>query len=127
MLGPQYNANFDLQRHFDDLATYLVHATMDDYAQTNQERPPQRIADLPFNMRLKLPLILSQILALKTHLRDLLAYEYKAGQLDRLAALAGPGKESRMSRLRTLLDEMRNYHRSVSNFVLFCLGTAMVC
>jgi hypothetical protein len=119
MLSPQYNSNFDLQRHFDDLATYLVHATMDDYAQTNQDRPPQKRSDFPFNRRLKLPLILSQILSLKTHLRDLLAYEYKLGQLDRLAALAGPAKESRLSRLRTLLDEMRDYHRSVRLSTLF--------
>ncbi len=73
---------------------------------------PHSIDDFPANARLRLPLLLARVLALKCHLRDRLAAAYKAADRAELAALAGPGAGSRMSRLRALAKELHETHRA---------------
>ena len=67
----------------------------------------------PFNKRLHLPQLLSQVLSLKCHLRDWLSHAYKAHDLEQLELLDGPGPNSRLGQLRTAVDHLWRYHRSM--------------
>lgn len=79
----------------------------------NYSVPPQSLQELPLNARLNLPKLLARTLALKCHLRDRLAYAYRTQDWEELQALAGPASNSRMNRLRRLVDELWRYHMSL--------------
>lgn len=132
ILSPQY-AGQDLETHYGQLAAYvpslplwrrthglfghvpryLDYATSAEPVSLNFSLPPQSLRDLPLNARLTLPKLLSRILALKCHLRDRLAYAYRNQDWEELHALGGPASNSRMHRLRALVDQLWRYHMSL--------------
>ena len=102
ILSPQYADEHDLESHYRTLATNLA----------NILALPTH-ASGPLNARLRLPCLLSSILTLKCHLREWLRKFYLAGDFDQLATLAGPGSDTRLGRLRELVDDLWRYHRSL--------------
>lgn len=79
----------------------------------NPDFPPQSLIDLPLNSRLMLPKLLAKVLELKCHLRDRLVQAYEKMDLEELVALAGPLSESRLSRLKVLVEMLWKYHREL--------------
>lgn len=96
--------------HIPHRSRYLDYATSAEPVSLSYSLPPQSIRDLPLNSRLTLPKLLSRILALKCHLRDRLAYAYRNQDWEELHALGGPLSNSRMHRLRALVDQLWRYH-----------------
>lgn len=60
-----------------------------------------------------LPKLLAKVLELKCHLRDRLVQAYEKMDLEELVALAGPLSESRLSRLKVLVEMLWKYHREL--------------
>lgn len=91
------------------LAEYLTLATAPD----GEQDTSIGLSLYPFNVRLQLPYHIAQVLALKCHLRDWLFQAYRNQDLAQLAALAGPGPTSRLGQLRTAVDSLWRYHRTL--------------
>ncbi|KAK4703569.1 hypothetical protein P7C70_g2649, partial [Phenoliferia sp. Uapishka_3] len=109
-LSPQYRG-YDLETHFSHLSDYLSQALSSDFTVMSTTSVPHSIADFPANKRLIIPCLLAKVLALKCHLRERLVKAYKEGDRAELVALAGEEKESRMSRLRSLVGQLHDAHR----------------
>lgn len=111
-LSPQYRG-YDLESHYAHVAAYLSQATSSDFSVMSTTSVPHSIADFPANKRLILPCLLAKVLALKSHLRERLVRAYKTSDRSELIALAGEGKDSRLSRLRILVGELHDAHRYI--------------
>ena len=110
-LSPQYQGS-NLEAHYSHLATYLGQATSAEFSTMTTISVPHSIDDFPANARLRLPLLLARVLALKCHLRERLTNAYKQADAAELVALAGPDPDSRLSRLRGLVKELHETHRA---------------
>ena len=109
-LSPQYRG-YDLEYHYQHVATYLEQALSTDFSTMTTIAVPHSIEDYPANKRLQLPYLLARILSLKCHLRDRLAHAYKTDDRPELEALGGKDASSRVSRLRALVKELHVLHR----------------
>jgi len=104
ILSPQYASEHDLESHYRNLAAELA----------NVLAIPSDSPDFgALNSRLRLPYLLSSILTLKCHLREWLRKYYLEGDLDQIELLAGSGSDTRLGRLRELVDDLWGYHRSL--------------
>lgn len=85
------------------------------------EKPPSffSVSKLPLRFslllyrHLKIPMLLAKVLSLKCHLRERLVRAYKSDPSE-LMLLAGSGQDSRMSRLRSLVEQLHHAHRLVN-------------
>ncbi|SCZ87601.1 BZ3500_MvSof-1268-A1-R1_Chr2-2g05067 [Microbotryum saponariae] len=109
-LSPQYRG-YDLESHYLHVATYLEQALSSDFSAMTTIAVPHSVDDFPANKRLQLPYLLARILSLKCHLRERLVHAYRHADHVEFTALAGPAKESRLSRLRALVKELKKVHR----------------
>merc|ERR1712072_1454501 len=71
------------------------------------------LAIYPFNSRLQLPCYLAQVLALKCHLRDWLFQAYRLQDKEQLNKLGGPSPDTRLGMLRSAVESLWKYHRSM--------------
>ncbi|SCV70502.1 BQ2448_1896 [Microbotryum intermedium] len=109
-LSPQYRG-YDLESHYLRVATYLEQALSSDFSAMTTIAVPHSVDDFPANKRLQLPYLLARILSLKCHLRERLVHAYRHADHVEFTALAGPAKESRLSRLRGLVKQLKRVHR----------------
>ncbi|KAA1079577.1 hypothetical protein PGT21_016472 [Puccinia graminis f. sp. tritici] len=122
ILSPQY-AGYDLETHYNQLSRYLDEAMgggggrggggLENGEKNGNGEEWRRTMAHPMNGRLMLPKLIAKVLGLKCHLRDRLVHAYRQNDREELVALAGPGPESRLSRLRALCDETWKYHREL--------------
>ncbi|GAA6062888.1 hypothetical protein JCM10212_002110 [Sporobolomyces blumeae] len=110
-LSPQYRG-YDLESHYSHLARYLEQALSSDFSAMTSISLPHSVDDYPANKRLQLPYLLASVLSLKCHLRERLVNAYKTDDRVELEALGGKTANSRMNRLRGLVKQLHNLHRS---------------
>jgi hypothetical protein len=103
-LAPQYLAHYDLESHYGNIAAGLDEVL---------RQSPSSHAYGPLNHHLRLPYLIAEVLSLKTHLRAWLQHYYRLDDRAQLARLAGRGPDTRLGRLRQLVDELWRYHRQV--------------
>lgn len=105
-LAPQYLAHYDLESHYGNIA-----ASLDEILNQTPTSSPHDYG--PLNRHLRLPYLIAEALSLKTHLRAWLQHYYRLDDRAQLERLAGRGLDTRLGRLRQLVDELWRYHRSV--------------
>lgn len=108
-LSPQYNTTYNLEAHYADLVNYLLMAT----APAGKADSTIGLTIYPFNSRLQLPCYLAQVLALKCHLRDWLFQAYRLQDKEQLNKLGGPSPDTRLGMLRSAVESLWKYHRSM--------------
>lgn len=108
-------SGIDLASHYSSLAIHLrKYLSLKSIKSLVDETLPEKsLVDLPFNSRLRFPLLLAEVLKLKAGLRRELHDAYRRRDWNRLDQLGGRSERSRLSLLRKRVLKLSNYHREM--------------
>lgn len=119
-VSPSMQASgLDLEHHYTSLATYLegrLHATVQPIKQKGNYSSPNSasvVGEYPLNARLRFAYLIAKTLSYKSGFRYRMHLAYTNMNWSELRQLAGPGPESRLSKLREHLRQLISYHRQM--------------